>query len=84
MLGNQILEVTSAIYAAERDAFDAIRNDVSSQRNTSCLPFITIQVIASALQLRRNARVLDELDVTISFANLAQEMNFVRPILVEQ
>ena len=33
MLGNQILEVTSTIYAAEKEAFDAIRNDVSQLGN---------------------------------------------------
>jgi DNA mismatch repair ATPase MutS len=30
-------------------------------------------------QVRRNARIMDELDVTLAFANLAVEMNFTRP-----
>jgi DNA mismatch repair ATPase MutS len=33
------------------------------------------------LKLRRNAAVLDELDIACSFAALAQEQNLVRPIL---
>lgn len=31
--------------------------------------------------LRRNGTVLDELDVATSFAKLAKEKNFMRPIL---
>ncbi|KAG6861219.1 hypothetical protein C0995_002568 [Termitomyces sp. Mi166 len=33
--------------------------------------------------LRRNARLLDELDVAMSFATLASELNFVRPQMTE-
>ena len=43
-----------------------------------------VQVITQSLQLRRNARVLDELDVTLAFAGLAKEMNFVRPVLTDE
>ena len=43
-----------------------------------------IQVIEHSDKLRQNARIIDELDVTISFANLAEEMNFVRPEIVEE
>ncbi|KAH0544168.1 hypothetical protein FGG08_001613 [Glutinoglossum americanum] len=39
------------------------------------------QVIYNLAKLRRNAVVLDELDVLCSFATLAQEQHFVRPIL---
>ena len=39
------------------------------------------QVNADAGALRRNARILDELDVALGFADLATEMNFVRPTL---
>jgi DNA mismatch repair ATPase MutS len=35
-------------------------------------------------QLRRNARILDELDVTLAFGILAAEMNFVRPLLQDK
>ncbi|KAH0608867.1 uncharacterized protein H6S33_001095 [Morchella sextelata] len=38
-------------------------------------------VIKVLLKLRRNAAVLDELDIACSFAALAQEQNLVRPIL---
>jgi hypothetical protein len=31
--------------------------------------------------LRRNARIIDEIDVTVGFAELAAEMNFVRPVV---
>jgi DNA mismatch repair ATPase MutS len=38
-------------------------------------------VVRNLVKLRRNAAVLDELDVACSFAILAVEKNFVRPIL---
>ncbi|KAJ7169620.1 muts domain V-domain-containing protein [Mycena filopes] len=66
-LGAHIIETTQGLVAAEREAFESLRLDVNSH----------------AQQLRRNARILDELDVTLGFANLAKEMNFVRPILTE-
>lgn len=37
-----------------------------------------------ARQLRTNARILDELDVTLAFATLASELNLVRPTLTEE
>jgi DNA mismatch repair ATPase MutS len=67
-LGGQIVETTMALVAAEKEAFESLRMDVNSH----------------APQLRRNARILDELDVTLAFANLAKEMNFARPILTEE
>jgi DNA mismatch repair ATPase MutS len=39
------------------------------------------QVIRNIVKLRRNAAVLDELDVACSFAALAQEKKWTRPIL---
>lgn len=38
-------------------------------------------VIMNLVKIRRNAAVLNELDVACSFANLAEEQNLVRPIL---
>ncbi|KAF8587368.1 hypothetical protein K439DRAFT_1652351 [Ramaria rubella] len=67
LLGTEIMETMTQILAAERDAFETLRHEVNRE--------------ASAL--RRNARIVDELDVTIGFANLAYEMQFVRPVLNE-
>jgi DNA mismatch repair ATPase MutS len=39
------------------------------------------QVVLNLLKIRRNAAVLDELDVSCSFATLASEQQLVRPIL---
>lgn len=39
------------------------------------------QVILQLVKLRRNAVVLDELDIACSFAIIAQEQGFVRPVL---
>ncbi|KAF1997593.1 DNA mismatch repair protein muts [Amniculicola lignicola CBS 123094] len=39
------------------------------------------EVVQNLVKLRRNASVLDELDVACAFANLASEKNFVRPVL---
>jgi len=38
-----------------------------------------VNVLSS--DLRRNARIMDELDVALGFANLATEMNFTQPVL---
>jgi DNA mismatch repair ATPase MutS len=42
------------------------------------------QVKAFATDLRRNARILDELDVTLGFASLAAEMQFTRPVITDE
>ena len=34
--------------------------------------------------IRQNARVIDELDVALGFANLAAEMNFCRPTMTDE
>jgi DNA mismatch repair ATPase MutS len=39
------------------------------------------QVIKNLVKLRRNAAVIDEVDVACSFATLAQEQSLVRPIM---
>ncbi|KAI4236824.1 MAG: hypothetical protein LQ349_002290 [Xanthoria aureola] len=41
------------------------------------------QVVANLVRLRRNAAVLDELDIGCAFANLADEQGFTRPVLNE-
>ncbi|KAL4069487.1 muts domain V-domain-containing protein [Scleroderma citrinum] len=64
-LGNQMVETTTAISNAEKEIFNTLRNEVK----------------AFSTQLRRNARIMDELDVTIGFANLATELRLVRPII---
>ncbi|KAI0757170.1 muts domain V-domain-containing protein [Daedaleopsis nitida] len=66
-LGAQISDTATAITAAEKEAFELIRNDVT----------------AHSTELRRNARIIDELDATLAFANLAVEMRFVRPVVTE-
>jgi DNA mismatch repair ATPase MutS len=52
----------------ERVAFQELREAVTIQATT----------------LRRNARIIDELDVTVGFAELAEEMNLVRPVVNER
>ncbi|KAI0670071.1 muts domain V-domain-containing protein [Trametes maxima] len=66
-LASTISDVTLAISTAEKEAFESMRNEVA----------------AHAVHLRRNARIIDELDVTLAFANLAVEMRFIRPIVKE-
>ncbi|KAF7306692.1 DNA mismatch repair protein [Mycena indigotica] len=66
-LGGQIIETANALTMAEKEAFESLRSQVNSH----------------APQLRRNARILDELDVTLAFADLAREMRFARPTLTE-
>ncbi|KAI9804017.1 MAG: DNA mismatch repair ATPase msh1 [Piccolia ochrophora] len=62
-LGNRIDKAKLRITAEEQRVFHELRDEV----------------IANLTELRANAGVLDELDVTCSFATLAQERDFVRP-----
>jgi DNA mismatch repair ATPase MutS len=64
-LGQRIDEVKIQIRAEEQQVFLGLRE----------------QVILNLVKLRRNAVVLDELDIACSFATLAEEQNLVRPIL---
>ncbi|KAL0575036.1 hypothetical protein V5O48_006937 [Marasmius crinis-equi] len=66
-LGSEIFNVALALSATEKEAFETLRQEITSH----------------APSLRRNARILDELDVTLAFATLATEMNFVRPNLLD-
>ncbi|TRM61463.1 muts domain V-domain-containing protein [Schizophyllum amplum] len=67
-LGSEIVDRTLDLQAAEREAFDILRREVSLLH--ICYP--------------RNARVLDELDVSLGFAALAAERGYVRPIMSER
>ncbi|KAG1885681.1 muts domain V-domain-containing protein [Suillus subluteus] len=66
-LGNQLVETATAITNAEKEAFSLLRNEVK----------------AFATHLRRNARIMDELDVTLGFAILAAELRFTRPVITD-
>ncbi|EPQ60899.1 hypothetical protein GLOTRDRAFT_30591, partial [Gloeophyllum trabeum ATCC 11539] len=67
LLGAEIVETTISLQLAEKEAVETLRNEV----------------ISCSTALRRNARVIDELDVTLGFATLASELNFVRPTVTE-
>lgn len=86
-LGGQIAETTLALTMAEKEAFETLRNEVKA----CSIPTLWSKVIdcsakvnSYAQSLRRNARLLHELDVAISFAKLAAELNFVRPTLMDE
>lgn len=64
-LGGRIDQVKVRIHAEEQHVFRKLRQ----------------QVIVNLVKLRRNATVLDELDVVCSFAILSEELGLVRPIL---
>jgi DNA mismatch repair ATPase MutS len=73
-----------SIFVAEKEAFESLRSEVRNFYLFSRMTTNPPQVNAYSLQLRRNARLLDELDVTLSFANLATERNFVKPLLKDE
>ena len=64
-LGTQLDETRFRIRREEQKVLTAIREDV----------------VRNLVKLRRNAAVLDELDVACAFAALASEKGFVRPVL---
>ncbi|TFY70702.1 hypothetical protein EVG20_g2315 [Dentipellis fragilis] len=66
-LGQEIMQTSAAISAAEREVFETLRSEVVTHEGL----------------LRRNARVVDEIDVTLGFAQLAADMNLVRPTLTD-
>ncbi|KAF8338139.1 muts domain V-domain-containing protein [Cantharellus anzutake] len=67
-LGSEIIDTQNQLFLAERSALEDLRNEVN----------------AHAASLRRNASLIDELDVLMGFADLAHEMNFVRPTLSDE
>lgn len=66
-LGNRMDNVKVRIRQEEQAIFERLRREV----------------IFNLVKIRRNAAVMDELDVACSFATLAQEQQMVRPILNE-
>ena len=64
-LGSRIDQAKQRIRAEEQRVFQQLRE----------------QVVQNLVKLRRNAAVLDELDIGCSFAVLAEEQKFVRPVL---
>ncbi|GLI80516.1 MutS protein 1 [Penicillium ochrochloron] len=66
-LGNRMDNVKVRIRQEEQAIFERLRREV----------------ILNLVKIRRNAAVMDELDVACSFATLAQEQQMVRPILNE-
>ncbi|PYH94796.1 hypothetical protein BO71DRAFT_398622 [Aspergillus ellipticus CBS 707.79] len=66
-LGGQMDQVKSQIRQKEQVIFEELRREV----------------ILNLVKIRRNAAVVDELDVACSFATLAQEQQLIRPILNE-
>jgi len=64
-LGSKIDQAKLRIRAEEQRVFQELRG----------------QVVLNLVKLRRNAAVLDELDIGCSFANIAEEQGFVRPVL---
>ena len=64
-LGNQMEQVKFHIRQEEQQIFESLRR----------------QVILNLVRIRRNAGVMDELDVACSFATLAREQQMVRPVL---
>ncbi|PYI06173.1 DNA mismatch repair protein Msh1, partial [Aspergillus sclerotiicarbonarius CBS 121057] len=64
-LGGQIDQIRSQIRQEEQVIFEHLRREV----------------ILNLVKIRRNASIIDELDVACSFATLAQEQHLTRPIL---
>ena len=64
-LGSKIDQAKLGIKAEEQRVFQLLRE----------------QVVVNLVKLRRNAEVLDELDIGCSFATLAEEQGLVRPVL---
>ncbi|KAL3448966.1 muts domain V-domain-containing protein [Aspergillus insuetus] len=66
-LGARMDQVKLQIRKEEQAIFESLRRDV----------------ILNLVKIRRNAAVMDELDVACSFATLAEEQQLIRPILTQ-
>ncbi|KAF8898515.1 muts domain V-domain-containing protein [Infundibulicybe gibba] len=66
-LGARIVNTTAALTTAEKEALEKLRTDVNGH----------------VTYLRHNAHIVDEIDVALSFAKLAADMNFVRPTIMD-
>ncbi|KAL4883698.1 muts domain V-domain-containing protein [Aspergillus karnatakaensis] len=66
-LGNRMDQLKLQIRQEEQAIFESLRREV----------------ILNLVKIRRNASVMDELDVACSFATLAHEQNLTRPILTQ-
>ncbi|KAF4976353.1 hypothetical protein FZEAL_6973 [Fusarium zealandicum] len=64
-LGQRLDQVRTQIRAEEQTVFYSLRE----------------RVVRNLVKLRRNAAVLDELDIATAFAKLAREQSLVRPVL---
>lgn len=83
-LGGQIMETTAAITNSEKDIFNSLREKVCAECISIASAFKVSQVKAFTVQLRHNARITDELDVALGFANLAIELRLVRPLIKDE
>ena len=83
-MGARILDTTTALIIAEKRAFELLRSEVCQiwLDQQHLLTFLEVNALSGPL--RRNARILDELDVTLAFASFATEMNFVRPVITNE
>lgn len=62
------------------EALDAVRTQIRTEESR-VFALLRGRVVKNLVKLRRNALVLDELDITTSFAKLATEQGWVRPTL---
>ncbi|KAJ4417393.1 hypothetical protein N0V85_001873 [Neurospora sp. IMI 360204] len=62
------------------ESFDHVRLRIRSEE-TALFSSLRANVVTLLIKLRRNALVLDELDIATSLSRLATEQNLVRPIL---
>jgi len=85
VLGRKIVETSFAITAAEKRVFETLRDEVCNPPLSPASQNLKVgKVTAHVEDIRQNARVIDELDVSLGFANLAAEMNFCRPTMTDE
>lgn len=63
MIQGQIQSLTDRIFAVQKDAFNELKKQVCAQRET----------------ILQNVAIMDELDLALGFAQVADELGFVRP-----
>lgn len=82
-LATKIVESSTKLLAAEKEAFDNLRAEVNLFIRNANFFLTYLQVNFQASLLRRNARILEELDVTLSFAELAVNNDWKRPTVLD-
>jgi DNA mismatch repair ATPase MutS len=66
---------------AQRRAFDLLRDKASHTFRSCDTTADDTQIVSRSIDIQHNAELMDELDLSLSFAQTAADLGYVRPVL---